>query len=131
MNSSTRIVKERVARSAIAEFFKVVQAWHLQDSEARQLLDVPRGEFSLLKRGEKQTLGSDKVARITLLVAIYKGLNILYSRPQADQWVRLRNSNLMFNGDSPLKYMINGGADALVNVQQLLGIWSGYSPMQR
>jgi hypothetical protein len=113
--------QQRLSRSAIPAFFKVVQAWQLRDESARQLLGgVSNGFFYQLKRGQKKTLDQDKLTRISLLLGIFKALNILYSRKLADSWVTLPNSNPMFHGEAPLVYMVKGGVPALVRVRQLL-----------
>ena len=76
--------------------------------------------FYQLKSGHKKTLDQDKLTRISLLLGIFKALNILYSRKLADAWVNLPNSNPMFEGEAPLRYVIKGGVPALVRVRQLL-----------
>lgn len=118
---SGRDVQERFSRSAVPAFFKLAQAWQLRDESARQLLGgISNGVFYQLKRGHKKTLDQDKLTRISLLVGIFKSLNILYSRKLADAWVNLPNSNPMFAGEAPITYMIKGGVPALVRVRQLL-----------
>lgn len=118
---SSRDVQERLSRSAISVFFKLAQAWQLRDESSRQLLGgVSNGVYYQLKRGHKKTLDQDKLTRISLLLGIFKALNILYSRKLADAWVDLPNSNPMFEGGAPLRYMIKGGVPALGRVRQLL-----------
>jgi len=118
---SSRDVQERLSRSAIPAFFKLAHAWQLRDESTRQLLGgVSNGVFYQLKRGHKKTLDQDKLTRISLLLGIFKALNILYSRKLADAWVNLPNSNPMFEGEAPLSYVIKGGVPALVRVRQLL-----------
>lgn len=118
---SSKVVQERLSRSAIPAFFKLVQAWQLRDEASRQLLGgASNGAFYQLKREQKKTLDQDKLTRISLLVGIFKALNILYSRKLADAWVNLPNSNPMFEGEAPLTYMIKGGVPALVRIRQLL-----------
>jgi len=118
---SSREVQERLSRSAIPAFFKLARAWQLRDESTRQLLGgVSNGVFYQLKRGHKRTLDQDKLTRISLLLGIFKALNILYSRKLADAWVNLPNSNPMFEGEAPLSYVIKGGVPALVRVRQLL-----------
>jgi hypothetical protein len=58
--------------------------------------------------------------RISFLTGIFKALNILYSGKLADRWVQLPNSNPVFAGETPLKYMVKGGLPALMRVRQLL-----------
>jgi hypothetical protein len=118
---SDRHVQERLSRSAIPAFFKLIEAWQVRDEAARQLLGgVSNGVYYQLKRDRKKTLEQDKLTRISLMLGIFKALNILYSRKLADSWINLPNSNPMFEGDAPLAYMIRGGVPALVRVRQLL-----------
>ena len=118
---SSRAVQQRLSRSAVSAFFKLAQAWQLRDESARQLLGgVSNGMFYQLKRGQKKTLDQDKLTRISLLLGIFRALNVLYSHKLADAWVNLANANPMFQGEAPLPYMIKGGVPALVRVRQLL-----------
>ncbi|MGH9454800.1 MAG: antitoxin Xre-like helix-turn-helix domain-containing protein [Terriglobia bacterium] len=118
---SRKETQERLSRSAVPAFFKLAGAWKLRDETARQFLGgVSNGLFYQLKRGRKKTLDQDKLTRISLLLGIFKALNILYSRKLADAWVNLPNSNPMFEGEAPLTYMIKGGVPALMRVRQLL-----------
>jgi hypothetical protein len=118
---SSREVQARLSSSAIPAFFKLAQAWHLRDEAARQLLGgVSHGVFYQLKQGQRKTLDQDKLTRISLLIGIFRALNVLYSRKLADAWVGLPNSNPMFEGEAPVRYMIKGGVPALVRVRQLL-----------
>ena len=118
---SSREVQERLSPSAVAAFFKLAQAWRLRDEASRQLLGgVSNGVFYQLKRGRRKTLDQDKLTRISLLVGIFKALNILYGTKLADSWVTLPNSNPIFAGEAPLAYMVKGGLPALVRVRQLL-----------
>lgn len=118
---SNRAVQERLSRSAVAAFFKLAKEWGLRDKPARQLLGgVSNGVFYQLKSGQRKVLDQDKLTRISLLLGIFKALNILYSRKLAGSWVSLPNSNPMFEGEMPLTYMIKGGVPALVRVRQLL-----------
>lgn len=118
---SSRDAQGRLSRTAIPAFFKLANAWALRDEPARQLLGgVSNGVFYQLKRGEKKTLDQDKLTRISLLLGIFRALNILYNRKLADAWINLPNSNPMFEGEPPLVYMIKGGVPALVRVRQIL-----------
>ncbi|MGH9468868.1 MAG: antitoxin Xre-like helix-turn-helix domain-containing protein [Terriglobia bacterium] len=118
---SLKQTQQRLSRRAVPAFFRLAQAWQVRDEAARQLLGgVSNGAFYQLKRGDKKTLDQDQLTRISLLLGIFKALNILYSRKLADAWVSLPNTNPMFEGDSPLAYMIRGGLPALIRVRQLL-----------
>jgi hypothetical protein len=118
---SGKAAQTRLSRAAVPAFFNLAQAWSLKDEPARLLLGgVSNGAFYQLKRGDKKTLDQDKLTRISLLLGIFRALNILYSRKLADAWVNLPNANPMFKGEPPLAYMITGGVPAFVRVRQLL-----------
>jgi len=118
---SRRENQERLSQSAIRAFFKIAQAWQLRDDSARLLLGgVSNGFFYQLKKGQKKTLDQDKLTRISLLLGIFKALNILYSPKLADSWISLANSNPIFHGEAPLAYTVKGGVPALVRIRQLL-----------
>ena len=118
---SLKANQEKLSRSAVPAFFKIAQAWQLRDESARQLLGgVSNGVFYQLKRGQKKVLDQDKLTRISLLLGIFKALNLLYSRKLADSWMGLQNANPIFHGETPLTYVVKGGVPALVRVRQLL-----------
>jgi hypothetical protein len=118
---SRKQTQERLSRSAVPAFFKLAVAWHLRDDAARQLLGgLSNGVFYQMKSRQRKKLDQDKLTRISLLLRIFRALNVLYSRKLADAWVNLPNSNPMFEGETPLAYMTKGGVPALMRVRQLL-----------
>ncbi|MEY2414535.1 MAG: hypothetical protein QOD84_3141 [Acidobacteriaceae bacterium] len=111
----------RLSPSAIKGLLRIADFWQLRDDDTRVLLGgISSGSFYGLKHRASKKLSEDQLTRISLLVGIYKALNILYSRKLADAWISLPNTNPMFGGDSPLNYMKNGGIPAFVRVRQLL-----------
>jgi Protein of unknown function (DUF2384) len=120
-NLSSRDVQKRLGPSAVKAFFKIRDLWELRDEDARQLLGgISNGAFYELKRKARGTLDQDRLTRISILTGIFKGLNILYGKKLADRWIQLPNENPMFEGETPLTYMIKGGLPSMVRVRQLL-----------
>jgi len=118
---SNKDVVRRLSPSAVKAFVKIAALWELRDKEARQLLGgVSNGAYYELKKKGSRMLDHDRLTRISLLTGIFKALNILYSKRLADRWVQLPNTNPMFEGDTPLAYMIKGGLPAMLRVRQLL-----------
>ena len=119
---SDKQVQKRLSPAARKAFFKIANAWKIRDEEAKQLLGgISNGAFYQLKGGELRTpLDQDRLVRVSLMVGIFKALNILYSQRLADAWMSLPNSNPMFAGDTPLAYMVKGGQPAMMRVRQLL-----------
>ena len=120
-NLSSRDVQKRLGPSAVKAFLKIRDLWELRDEDARQLLGgMSNGAFYELKRKARGTLDQDRLTRISILTGIFKGLNIIYSKKLADRWIQLPNENPMFEGETPLTYMIKGGLPSMVRVRQLL-----------
>ena len=118
---SKRDVQKRLGPAAVRAFLRLIELWEIRDEDARQLLGgISNGAFYELKRKARAGIDQDRLTRISLLVGIFKALNILYSKTLADRWVQLANENPMFGGRTPLAYMITGGLPAMVRVRQLL-----------
>jgi hypothetical protein len=114
--------RKRLSASGIRLFFNIVEIWKIRDEDARMLLGgVTNGPYYLMKKApDGRLLDADKMQRVSYLVGIFKALNILHGQELADEWVRLPNSNRIFNGSTPLDYMIKGGVPAMQTVRRLL-----------
>jgi hypothetical protein len=113
--------RERLSPGALRGFFTIMARWQVRDEDARALLGgVSNGPFYQMKRNPARVLETDRLTRISYLVGIFKALNILHSRPLADAWVQLPNTNPIFGGATPLEYMTRGGLPALQTVRRLL-----------
>jgi hypothetical protein len=118
---SNKDVVRRLSPSAVKSFLKIAALWELRDEDARHLLGgMSNGAYYELKKTGSRILDQDRLTRISLMSGIFKALNILYSKRLADRWVQLSNTNPMFEGDTPLAYMIKGGVPAMLRVRQLL-----------
>ena len=118
---SSPAVQARLSPAATKAFFRIAQTWKLRDEDARILLGgISNGAFYNLKNRPAKKLDQDRLTRISLLIGIFKALNILYSRKLADAWIQLANTHPMFAGATPLSYMLRGGLPAIVRVRQLL-----------
>jgi hypothetical protein len=128
---SSRAVQEKLSPAAIRAFFRLTSHWKLRDEDARGMIGgISNGSFYQLKRGttktsnsktlDLKTLDQDKLTRVSLLVGIFKALNILYGTKLADAWVQLPNTNPIFGGETPLAYMLKGGVPSMLRVRQLL-----------
>jgi hypothetical protein len=113
--------RARLSPAAIKGLLRVASHWKLRDEDTRTLLGgISNGSFYALKNRGGKVLDEDQLTRISLLVGIFKALNILYSPKLADAWMTLPNANPMFAGDTPLNYSKRGGIPAFLRVRQLL-----------
>jgi hypothetical protein len=119
---SDAAIRRRLSPAAVKGFLGIIDKWGLRDPDARQLLGgMSTGSFYTLKKDPKsRVLDQDTLTRVSLLIGIFKALNILYSPKLADAWMTLPNSNPMFRGLTPLAYIVQRGQPGMVHVRQLL-----------
>jgi len=113
--------RKRLSASAVAAFFAIVDKWALRNEDAMALLGgASHGRYYELKKNRKGLLSQDELTRISLLIGIFKALNILFSQRLANQWTSRPNSNPMFNNAAPLDLLIRGGVPGMIGVRRLL-----------
>ncbi len=119
---SDAATRRRLSPAAVTGFLAIMDKWDLRDPDARQLLGgMSTGSYYGLKKAPKgRTLDQDTLTRISLIVGIFKALNILYSPKLADAWMTLPNSNPIFRGLTPVAYIIQRGQPGMISVRQLL-----------
>jgi hypothetical protein len=115
-------VRKQMSAPAIRTFLNISEAWQLNVEEQRGMLGWPaESTFFKYKAGQVGTLAYDVLIRISLVLGIYKALHILYPDPElADRWIKLPNSNPLFNGKPALSFMLGAGIDGLYQVRRLL-----------
>jgi hypothetical protein len=115
-------VRRRLSGPALRTFFNIASAWRLSVTEQRGLLGWPAAStFHKYKAGDHAALSFDTLTRLSLVIGIYSGLQVLYPEPPfADTWVRMPNSNPLFGGQPALTLMVDGGIDGLLKVRRLI-----------
>ncbi len=121
-NLSDASTRKRLTPVGIKAFLRIAVKWGVKDQDVRELLGgVSSGSFYALKKTPgARALDQDTLTRISLLIGIFKALNILYSQRLADAWMTLPNSNPMFRGSTPLAYILRLGQPGMVRVRELL-----------
>jgi hypothetical protein len=119
--------RERLSASAIKAFVNISQKWGLTEAQARGLLGgVASSTFHAWKTDPRGTkLTQDALTRISLVIGIYKALNIYFSKAWADRWIILGNRGPLFAGQAPIEFMIRHGQPGMVDVRRMLDAWRG------
>jgi hypothetical protein len=118
---SDRAERERLSPAAVKAFFRVMECWAVRDEDARALLGgVSNGAYYAMKKQPERVLDEDRLLRLSLVVGVFKALNILYDQPLADRFMQLPNRNRLFGGSTPLAFAIAGGLPALFTLRRLL-----------
>jgi hypothetical protein len=115
-------VRRRLSEPALRTFFNVARAWGLSATEERALLGwPPSSTFHKYKSGDAGVLSFDTLTRISLVLGIYKALQVLYVEPAfADGWMRMPNTNALFGGAAPIAFASANGIDGLLQLRRLL-----------
>lgn len=109
------------AQAGLTAFFSIAEEWGLDGEQQRILLGHPaRTTFFEWKRRKKASLSRDTLDRLSYILGIYKALQILFSSKTAQEWLRNPNTAPLFNGKSPLDYMLGGHLVALADVRRYL-----------
>ena len=107
-------------------FRRLVTAWSLTNDEAARLLDVTDRTWGRMKReGWSGRVSQDQLLRLSALIGLYKGLHLYFSQPLADRWVKLANTGPLFQGASPLAFMVEGGLPAILRTRTYLDALRG------
>jgi hypothetical protein len=114
--------RRRLSGPALRTFFNIADSWRLTVTEQRGLLGWPAAStYHKYKAGDHGALAFDTLTRLSLILGIYKSLQVLYPEPAfADAWVRMPNSHPIFGGRPAIEVMVNGGIDGLYRVRRLL-----------
>jgi hypothetical protein len=109
--------RARLSGTAVKAFIALGKAWELSNAQASALLGVSASTLDRMKRGYRPTLSQDQLTRVSALVGIYKGLHLLFVDETADEWARRTNSGPLFDRETPIKAMIEGGIPRILHLQ--------------
>ncbi len=114
--------RERLSPSAIKTFVNIAEKWGLSETQTLGLLGgVASSTFHRWKTNPKgKRLNQDTLTRISLVIGIYKALNIYFGKPWANRWVTLENLGPLFSGLAPIQYMLRRGQPGMMDVRRML-----------
>jgi Protein of unknown function (DUF2384) len=88
-------------------FFAIAEEWALSTEQQMILLGSPARSTFFKWKKEGGLMSKDTEERISLIVAIYKALNILFSNADiANNWIK--KTNKYFDGYSAMDVMMRG-----------------------
>jgi len=112
----------KVSAPALRTFFRIANAWKLDNKEQMTLLgDPPRSTFFRWRQAKGIALPRDTLERLSYIFGIYAALQVLLPRPEAaDAWIKKPNAAPLFGGRSALERMLSGQVGDLYLVRQYL-----------
>ncbi|REE23374.1 MULTISPECIES: MbcA/ParS/Xre antitoxin family protein [unclassified Paraburkholderia] len=117
-----------MSAAGLRAFFNIARDWDLSAEEQIVLLGSPGRStyFKWKATPETARLGRDTLERLSLLLGIYKALQILLPQASAaDTWIKRPNSAPPFGGRRALDRMLAGNISDLVAVRQYLDAMRG------
>lgn len=110
---------------ALRTFFRIADAWGLKEQEQMRILGLDsRSTFQSWKRGAVAAIPKDALERISYVMGIYKGLQILLPKT-GNEWIRKPNAASIFGGRPALDRMISGNVADLYVVRQYIDAQRG------
>ncbi len=122
----------QMSAAGLRAFERIAQAWGLSVDEQLCLLGQPPRStyFAWRKHPDRASLPRDTLERLSNVLGIYKGLQILLpDAAAADAWVRQPNTASPFGGGTALARMLAGNVSDLNLVRRYIdsvrgGGWS-------
>lgn len=123
----TPLHSAEAAAAALRTFFRIAQAWGLNNDEQQRLLGTRRSSYYAWKAGRvKSGLDDATLERLSHLFGIYAALQILLPIPErAHAWLRRPNAAPLFGGGTALERMLGGQVADLFVVRQYLDAQRG------
>jgi hypothetical protein len=112
--------RARLSDVALKAFLALGEAWDLSNAEASALLGVSASTLDRIKRGYRPAMSQDQLTRVSALVGVYKGLHLLFADVTADEWARRPNRGPLFDRQTPIQAMIEGGIPRMLEVRRYI-----------
>lgn len=118
--------RKRLTGPAVKAVVRLIQAWHGSNLQGASLLGVSASTWDRMKAGKWDgTLSQDQLTRASALIGVYKGLHLLFADSMAVRWPNLTNSSPVFDWQSPLDAMIQGGIPRMLETRQYIDALRG------
>lgn len=123
--TAKQIDRKDLTGPALRTFFRIADAWGLKEQEQMRILGLDsRSTFQSWKRGAVAAIPKDALERISYVMGIYKGLQILLPKT-ANDWVRKPNKASIFGGGPAVDRMTSGNVADLYVVRQYIDAQRG------
>ena len=119
----TNIVDLHANKVVLNTTDKIFTKWDCTLNDKLALLGLSEAEYEFLSKDDNTVnLSNDLSQRISYILNIYECLFVLFSNPEnRDGFLNLRNNTSIFNGITPMNYMIKHGTiSALSDVYNYL-----------
>src|SRR5262245_37975592 len=86
-NFGDEAARARLTPAALEAVRNLADAWHATGDEMAALVGVSASTWDRISAEKwQQTLTQDQLTRVSALVGLFKGLNLLFADSMADRW---------------------------------------------
>jgi uncharacterized protein (DUF2384 family) len=118
--------RARLTPAALEAIRNLASAWNATGDEMSALMGVSSSTWDRIRAAKwDQTLSQDQLTRVSALVGIFKGLNLLFADQMADRWPKLVNSGPLFENRTPIDSMMTGGIPIMLDVRRYVDALRG------
>lgn len=105
---------------------RLAQKWDVTNAQIAELLCLSAKQWGRVRDNPAQfRMNQDQRTRMSLLLGMFKALNLVFSKPLADEWIKRPNSGPLFKGRTPLETMLAGGIPMMMDVRHHLDALRG------
>lgn len=118
--------RRRLTGAAVKAVIRLTDRWGMNNAQAAALLGVSESKWDRMKAGRWEgVLTQDQLTRASALIGIFKGLHLLFADGMADRWPGLPNRGPIFDRNSPVDAMIEGGIPRMLETRQYIDALRG------
>lgn len=118
--------RRRLTGAAVKAVIRLTDRWGINNAQAAALLGVSESKWDRIKAGRWDgVLTQDQLTRASALIGIFKGLHLLFADGMADRWPGLPNRGPVFDRNSPVDAMIEGGIPRMLETRQYIDALRG------
>ncbi|MDZ7811367.1 MAG: MbcA/ParS/Xre antitoxin family protein [Arhodomonas sp.] len=119
--------REQMADAGLRTFLNIAKAWKLSEGDAAMLLGTSASTYRRWRQKNRADLDVNQLERLSLILGIYKALQILLPREDAaDSWVNRPNRHPLFGGKPPIERLKGGQVGDLIVVRNYLDAERGW-----
>ena len=110
--------RQRLSSTALKAFNALREQWGLEEDAARALSGLDQAAWSEAQQSSAGlVLSQDQLTRMSALIGVFKGLKLLFADSFALEWPKTANSGPLFDGKTPVEFMVHGGIPAMLQVR--------------
>jgi len=118
--------RARLTPAALQAVRNLAEAWNATGEQMAALVGVSPSTWDRIRAAKwNQSLSQDQLTRVSALVGVFKGLNLLFADAMADRWPKLPNSGPLFANRTPIDAMIEGGIPLMLEVRRYVDALRG------